>query len=111
MPYTLQTAICGILFPFEEFDVHVQHSYKHPCPLGSTSSSNQNPKQDTPSGPLDVRKLVRCLNGTYSLPLQSLEGQGKPTFTRSLLVPGSREEWPASGTMWRVISGQTFLSA
>ena len=33
------------------------------------------------------------------------------TSTRSLEVPGSREEWPASGTMCSAISGQTFFNA
>jgi hypothetical protein len=29
------------------------------------------------------------------------------TSTRSFEIPGSREEWPASGTMWNVASGNT----
>ena len=39
------------------------------------------------------------------------EKDGQLTLTSSFAVPGSRDEWPASGTMCSVASGQTFLRA
>lgn len=89
------------LYSVHQHPGHASSRPSRPVPTGIQMCANSSVAWDeTVSTIMDRDVAARDRSGGRSR-----------TLTSSLAVPGSREEWPASGTMCSVISGHTFFNA